>query len=371
MDLKKKIDHLHIIRGVASLLVVFFHARFILWCGGTEYLLSNPGTAEKAITFSLMTFFSSGEQMVICFFVLSGFFLKISYEKNKTGQFYYNRFIRIYLPYIANSILACGILYVCLIYINTTLQVPFDPSKEIATRPVTAFHDITLTSFLKSMIFLPDKEYIGWNFQYWSLLYEGVFYLTIPLLMFRKKIVLMISALTYLAGFFYSPDLVILKYVFNYLLFFQMGIYLHNFMDHSVIERFFVKGKKWLLIGGLLVAYLIMCALAIKKYIQVANLLGGILAIFVILMLYHRSTMVVKSRFYKELKKLGDISFSLYLNHVIVLYLIYAVFTRMTGRYIIYKPFYLLAIPLVVAVSYIFYLLVEKQSLRLKNLRRR
>ncbi|HWY36808.1 MAG TPA: hypothetical protein VNX68_19335, partial [Nitrosopumilaceae archaeon] len=32
---------LHSIRGIAALIIVIFHAKFVLWCGGNEYIKIN------------------------------------------------------------------------------------------------------------------------------------------------------------------------------------------------------------------------------------------------------------------------------------------------------------------------------------------
>jgi len=367
MALKNKIDHLHIIRGIAALLVVIFHARFILWCGGVEFAKSNPGIIEKSVAYFLMLLFSSGVPMVICFFVLSGFFLKLSFENSGLAKFYANRFIRIYIPYIANTIFTCFILYACIQYINPRLKTPFSLTQEIAVSPLTAFNELNVTTFLRSLIFIPNTQYIGWNKHYWSLLYEGMFYLSIPLLMFKKRILLLVAGLAYIIGFFYVPLNPVLKYLFEYLIFFQSGICLHLIIDSPFITRLFAGLKTLYWISMSVVVYLALCVLQLAKHDHLANSLGGLLAVTFILLLYHQPGLVLKARFFKWLQMLGNISFSLYLNHFLVLYFIYALVTRVTGKYVIYAPVYIIAVPFVILVSYTFYRSIEKQSIKLKN----
>jgi len=367
MPLNKRIDHLHIIRGVAALLVVLWHARFILWCGGVEFGHAHHNIVEKVLAYSMMFLFSSGSPMVICFFVLSGFFLKISYENNTVAKFYANRIIRIYVPYIANTIISCAIFFACFSYINPDLQHPPGPSREITTVPLIAFKEMNLHTFLKSLVFLPNREYIAWNNQYWSLLYEGIFYLTIPILMFKKLPVLFISIVAFAIGAFYTPQNPILLYFFKYLVFFQIGICLHYILDDERTAKVFSKLRLPLIWGLIFVLYLVLCFCELSKFLHLANLLGGIVAVSAILALYHQPDVLLKSKAYKALKKLGDISFSLYLSHYIFLYLIYAVFTRLTGIYVIYMPVYIVVVPFVIIVSNVFYLLIEKQSIKFKN----
>lgn len=368
MALKNKIDHLHIIRGIAALLVVIFHARFILWCGGVEFTKSNPGSIEKYIAYFLMLVFSSGVPMVICFFVLSGFFLKLSFENSGLVKFYFNRFIRIYIPYIANTIFTCLILYVCIQYINPRLKTPLNLTQEIAVSPLMAFKEVNLATFLRSLIFMPNTQYIGWNKHYWSLLYEGMFYLSIPLLMYKKKLLLLVAGLAYVIGFFYGPLNPVLKYLFEYLVFFQIGICLHDIIDSPGIVKMFTTIRAIYFMSFSMVTYLTLCVLQLAKYDHLANLLGGTLAVTFILLLYHQPKLVLKARFFKWLQMLGNISFSLYLNHFLILYFIYALVTRVTGKYVIYAPVYIIAVPFVILVSYTFYVLIEKQSIRLKNM---
>lgn len=367
MPLNKRIDHLHIIRGIAALLVVLWHARFILWCGGVEFGHSHPGIIEKVLAYSMMFLFSSGSPMVICFFVLSGFFLKISYDNNTVTKFYSNRIIRIYIPYIANTIISCGIFFVCFVYINPNLQHPPGPPREITTVPLVAFKEMNLQTFLKSLVFLPNIKYIAWNNQYWSLLYEGIFYLTIPILMFKKLPVLFISIVAFAVGAFYTPHNPILLYLFEYLVFFQIGICLHYILDDERTAKIFGKFPPRFVWAIIFVLYLVLCFCELSKFLHLANLLGGIIAALAILTLYHQPDILFKSKAYKALKKLGDISFSLYLSHFIFLYLIYAVFTRVTSIYVIYAPVYIVVVPFVIIFSYVFYLLIEKQSIKFKN----
>lgn len=368
MILKKRIDHLHIIRGLASLLVVIFHSRFVLWCGGTEYNKIYHPPIEKCIAYLFMLFFSSGRPMVICFFVLSGFFMQLSFSNNTIKRFYQNRGIRIYVPYIANTILTSIILYTCINYINPNLKVPFDSTKEIAVTPLISFNELNLITFFKSLIFLPGKQYIAWNTQYWSLLYEGIFYLTIPILVLKKTPTLIGAFVAYIIGYFYTPENILLQYLFNFLVFFQIGICLNLFIDKNEVENIF-NNKRNLkyIISACILVYLGSCSLELMKQDHLACLLGGVLAVILVLFFYHQPEYIFKMKVYKWLKKLGDISFSLYLNHIIILYLIYTVITKVTGEYLIYLPIYILAAPITILFSYVFYVLIEKPSLKIKN----
>src|SRR5690554_895399 len=98
-----KLTLIHGIRGVAATIVVFCHAKFLFWVGGTEFLMRFP-TADWGIldyvffAFDMST--SNGTAMVVMFFVLSGFFIAYSYQTNlwKLFDFYRIRFLRVYIP---------------------------------------------------------------------------------------------------------------------------------------------------------------------------------------------------------------------------------------------------------------------------------
>ena len=45
-----------------------------------------------------------------------------------------------------------------------------------------------------------NKEYIGYNFVYWSLFIESVFYLVIPFVSLKKTTYLFISAILFVCG---------------------------------------------------------------------------------------------------------------------------------------------------------------------------
>lgn len=128
--------------------------------------------------------FSSGSQMVMIFFVLSGFFMAMSMENNKvTGPkklkiFYSTRFIRIYVPYISSIVVSVLVLFWVAKYTPDLYNL--SSNREFNNRLIVAYHDITIQNFLKSLVFSKNNEYIGFNYAYWSLLYEGIFYLIIP-----------------------------------------------------------------------------------------------------------------------------------------------------------------------------------------------
>ncbi len=165
IESKLKFSLLHSIRGIAALYVVVYHARFILWSGTSEYLLRFPRAGWHFVDYALCgidLFFSAGSQMVIIFFVLSGFFITMTLQKNETSaankfqQFYIIRCIRIYIPYVASIVFGTLVLFMTA-KISPQL---FDISsnREFNTRLLAARADTTWANFYKALAFTKNKE---------------------------------------------------------------------------------------------------------------------------------------------------------------------------------------------------------------------
>ena len=111
----QELDVLHSLRGLCAFYVVIFHAKYVLWSGGTEYLKAHPRAAwgvldYMAFGFDLLS--SAGYEMVIFFFALSGFFIRYAQLRKHRAPlaFYRNRIVRIYPPYLISVLLACLVL---------------------------------------------------------------------------------------------------------------------------------------------------------------------------------------------------------------------------------------------------------------------
>ncbi|MCG2673211.1 acyltransferase family protein [Bradyrhizobium sp. GCM10023182] len=149
------------LRGIASLLVVFFHYMIIL---------------EPTFDFDTHTsFFSKGYLWVDCFFILSGFILCYVYgtspgdNQNKLIDFLWARFARIYPLHLATLIGLAG------------LQVLVS---KIANHPLTIG---TWSTFWPNLFgvhaWLMPAKY-DWNFPSWSISVELAAYLLFPFVSF-------------------------------------------------------------------------------------------------------------------------------------------------------------------------------------------
>ena len=375
LNSKVNLSLLHGVRGMAALYVVVYHARFILWCGTKEYLTKFPISTWNFADYALSAFdifFSAGSQMVIIFFVLSGFFITMSLHSNQTfylhkfRRFYLIRLIRIYIPYLASLVLGTLVLYAGAkispqLFNNTS-------NREFNTRLILAKDDISISSFFKALYFTYNKEYIGLNFAYWSLLYEGLFYLITPLVFYFKKYYLIISGLFFFAGIFiinrYHPSNSLLKFIFEYNFYFAIGIML--FFYKNELTNFIQpqKNRKSLLLSCIIL-FMVFIFFALQHLDYYANLFAAFFASLVILILLNVE--VKMNVILKIINQIGELSYSLYLVHIPVLIFSYTLIFCITDDLIIYPRIYMLGVVASLLFSVLFYKFIEKPSLLLIN----
>jgi len=360
---------LHIIRGFAALYVAIGHAKVVFWSGGQEYLKTYP--VEEWDLFDYLVFAidmlsSSAQEFVIVFFILSGFFIAFSFERNNWSfkDFLINRVVRIYPPYLFSALLAI-LVFLFIDYYNPALFTS-GSTKPIIVRMTRSYHEMNVAGFLKSLLYLPQQDYIGGNLSYWSLLPEWIFYLIIPFLIGFKKWPLLIFGITYFANTlalfgFENP---LLKFVFEYGFYFFLGIELYRFINSNEWQsKMPSKLFSYAIMVFLIFITIVLGVLCEKGIINVdaTSLLSACaLSVFSIMTLLKYP---IKGAIYKVGVFFGDISYSLYVCHLPIYYFAYAIITKNLGRYIFYDRIYWLIIPLAVGLSYLSYLLIEKQTI--------
>jgi len=356
--------------------VVIYHAKFILWSGGTEYLVKHPRSDWSVldyIKFGIDLITTAGSQMVMIFFVLSGFFIAMSLENGKGNflqrlkQFYVVRVIRIYIPYIASIIIGVAVLLWIRKFLPELYQA--DTQREFNNRLVVANNNLDFSNFLKSLLFLKNKEYIGFNFAYWSLLYEGIFYLIVPFVFLRKNIYLLVSLLLFVSGTFvitmYNPGEIYLRYLFEYNFYFALGQFIYIYKE-QILAKFDGRNYKTLLLAATLVLFVLFDALALAKQHFWSGIVAGI-SVFCLIVVFLKYDFK-KTWLIKGIIKLGEISYSLYLVHLPVLIFMYALIFMYTKNLIFYnRLWYATGILFSVAAGVLLYRLVEKPSMNLIN----
>jgi peptidoglycan/LPS O-acetylase OafA/YrhL len=348
----KNIHSLHIIRGLAALIVMVYHAKFILWAGGSLWVKQiGFHSFIDYLQFGIDMMSSCGEQCVLVFFLLSGFVIYHSYQYSDRSlkHFYLIRGLRIYIPYLVSLVLSLLVLYY-VVSLNSGIAV--NGIREYNTRLLQAYNEIGIPNIVKTFFFIKGNEYAGFNFVYWSLFHEAIFYLLFPIYFYagvRFRALLMVL---HLALYIFTQ-----QDIFYFQLFFLAGMLLY---DYYTKQRtlFLCKGFLYLpLIVLLFIATNLLTKSPSHHYANVAALLLAILAF---------DYLLTGKQCGKFFKALADMSFSLYLNHLWILLICYCAAYRYLHQLIIYQrwPYYL-SVFIALPVCWLLYLLVEKKSLTL------
>jgi peptidoglycan/LPS O-acetylase OafA/YrhL len=368
----QELDILHSLRGLCAFYVVIFHAKFILWSGGTQYLKMYPRATWNVLDyflFSLDMLSSAGYEMVIFFFTLSGFFIRHA-QLRKHRQplaFYVNRIVRIYPPYLFSVLLACGVL---VLLARLVPHVMTDaPNRELnaglheAWQQLTAFNPRNL---LHIFTFQRNGHlYSGYNEVYWSLLPEALFYLGVPLFFWRIRAYYTLSILLYAFNLVKHPGLTvdnpITEYLLTYNFYFAIGVALYDAVIQTkwldVMRR--SSGKLLALVTLLLFGMMLVAALANIK--PISGSLAALLAFLSISALL-AGKVSPSNWLVRAMHAIGTRSFSLYLYHFPLLILCYIGLVWVTGDLIFYQRYYWLTIPIVTLISYGLYWVTERLS---------
>lgn len=354
---------LHIIRGLAALYVAISHSKIVFWSGGKMYTEHYPlaeGGIFRYLIFGIDMVFSAAPEFVVSFFILSGFFINFSFDKNNWTwkQFMLNRVIRIYPPFLA-SVLFSVLVFYGMIHFAPML---FDATvnKDLVTRFIVGLKDFTLLTFTKTLFFIKSNDYIGCNFSYWSLYHEWIFYLIIPILNRFKVSVFYICTLLALVPIFYFSVIqnMFSEFIFYYAIYFFLGYNLYDWCKKN-LQSYRLLGKKisYLII---LILFLVTVYLGIVNHSTYSYFVSAAFTSFTIITLLKYP--IKDNWLYKPLVQLGDISYTLYIFHLPFYYLLYSILVSITHQYIYFDRIYWIAVVLVLIFSYIIYNLVEKKT---------
>jgi peptidoglycan/LPS O-acetylase OafA/YrhL len=368
----QELDILHSLRGLCAFYVVIFHAKYILWSGGTEYLRVHPRATWELldyIAFGFDLLSSAGYEMVIFFFALSGFFIRYAQLRKHRAplSFYRNRIVRIYPPYLVSVLLACLVL--ALLMHGVPQVFTSASNRELNTHLLESWQQLSAFNWkylLRALSFLTvGSSFPGYNQVYWSLLPEGLFYLLVPFFFWRIRWYYWGSALLYainlanLGDFF--PDNILADYLLTYNFYFMLGAILYDIVLRTTWLERVRHMQYWLLILcglGLFGATIGLTLLHLKTY---SGLMAALLAVISISALL-AGKVSAHNPLMRILHKLGIFSFSLYLYHFPLLLLCYGGLVYFTGETVFYARYYWLAIPIVTLVSYMLYWVTERAS---------
>lgn len=381
--IEKRINQLHSLRGFAAIIVVIAHAKFPFWIGGNEYVKKYPMSDWNVIDYLLFLIdmlTSNATVMVIVFFTLSGFFMAYSFDKNKWKplDFYWNRSLRIYIPYIYSIFIAISLLLLSH-YINPSLFKSNNP-REYNVDIVVAYNDLGITSFLKSLLFLPNHNYIGYNYPYWSLLVEGIFYLICPLIFLRKQNWFYILSFLLIIFQFYTTysGIKTPRFVSSIFFFysFSCGIFTYNFFKSNFFKErvLMIFNKKNIVLDVFLILIFIILMLGglkfEKKFFYILTAIFT--PLYIARILFFQRGEYFRKYLNPILNFFGKISFSIYLIHVPFFILFYSILVKYSGHETFESRIYWIFVLLVLPFGYLSYLFVEEKSLNLiKRLRKK
>ncbi len=369
MQANKKNDLLFLdtLRGLAAIYVMIGHARWLLWEGYSEGFVKHPeqySKFNKCLAYGF-SFFKYGHEVVLFFFVLSGFVIHLKYAKSLslTGEtsFHYGDYLlrrarRIYPPFLL-AILITWILdligrhYGFAIYNGTTAYQLINDN--IGNK------SLSFSTLLGNLAFLFPNYFplFGTNTPTWSLKYEWWFYMLYPLFLLgcRKNsgIATVVLVLLFIASFWPAawPEK-LLSDIFSYMLCWWLGVLLAEVYTGRIKVKFN-------LLSFLLLAFLI-CPLFFQKIEPLYNLslaLGftGLLALCFFLLQRN-----VSFYWLEKLHFTGSFSYTLYIIHFPILTFIsgYLMYTN-KNTLPMHFGYVAAGIVLTIGLAYVFHFITE------------
>jgi len=356
LKIPSKIDFkiLDCLRGIAAVYVVFNHARGNLFIGGEKYAhiknIADWNIGEK-IFFSALRLTSLGREFVILFFILSGFSIAYSLSKTKSKKtFYLRRVIRIYPPYIFALIWAFIVFLLLRNFAPGTL-----PS---GSRSVFS----SLKATLLNLFYVDTGSLI---IQFWSLKYEVIFYILIPLFILKKNLYLITSLAIAMISVFInwhglSGNNIITQYILDYNFYFALGVFCFHY--YTTIERYLIFKSKSTFFIVSIILFLTMVVLKFWTGFDQDKVTFFIAGLFSVILLFNFLFHKIKTR---NLMFFGKISYTIYITHFASLMLFSGILLKtgvIDSMEIQNKFLWLLAIPFSLGLSYFFYLIVEKPT---------
>ncbi|HEK9099850.1 TPA: acyltransferase [Bacillus pseudomycoides] len=365
----KRYEEFDSLRGLAALLVIIGHHMMLLPAyENYQYKLNSPFIIYLFKETPLRLVFSSGNESVILFFVLSGFvlYLSIHNEKFHYDTYIIKRICRIYIPYLVA--ISISIIAKMLFSHN---DMPF--ISDWFSKSWTA--EDTLVLFLQHLVFIGEYNTDAYNNVIWSLVHEMRISIVFPFLTFffvRKKLrysllwFIILSLFSTLGLYLFDSGRRITSSFlsFHYITLFFMGALLAKY--RYFIFHYALKMKKTVKIILLLTA--IICFMYEGMIGEVDFLNNYILRDYVvsfgvcIVMIMSISSWTFSALLRRKVFIfLGKISYSLYLYHLVSLFTVmYLFYDQLPTILVVFLSFFLSFL-----LSSLGYLFVEKPCIKL------
>jgi peptidoglycan/LPS O-acetylase OafA/YrhL len=359
------------LRGIAAYVVMIGHAQLLLWEGyssGFELHRDAYTLLDKTLMFAF-SIFRYGHEMVILFFVLSGFVIHLRFadRTKKTDinvkTFWYKRIKRLYPPLLFTFALAfvidsIGKHYGWSIY---THQTPYPNINRSITSNLDGVTLLGNLSFLMSVYVNP----FGTSIVTWSLMYEWWFYICYPFFYYLtqqfgfRKTSFFIAVLSLLCSFQQEQAYLLATKVLSHFVIWWMGACLVEvWMNRETSTKRLYELSPYL-IWCLPIAFIAKEAHS-SFFPPSVNLLFGLGFTGLIAVLLRLKPENLAIRLLNMLKPLGDCSYTLYLIHV-------TIFVFISGAIITYNGvlpkhhFYVIGGSILIPIlAYYLHFLIEK-----------
>jgi peptidoglycan/LPS O-acetylase OafA/YrhL len=376
----KHLSFLDGLRGIASLLVMLGHARMLLWEGFSSGYMFHTQLYSKLDKYLMYIFsiFRYGHEMVMLFFILSGFVIHLRYSDRDNRldinlkKFWYRRLKRLYPPLIFLFLFAflldtIGKSFGWSIYVQQTAYSNINQNIESV---------IDVPTFLGNCLFLMTVyvKPFGTTGATWSLMYEWWFYILYPVFYYLalrvgfRKVTFLVLLLYFIS--FYQVVLfpfLLWKVLDSFIIWWlgvclaeiwtnrsrdtkNMNSYLH-FLSFLLLFAFFLKEKDS----------------AISLYLLRYNdIFWGIGFVGLISFLLTLNTLHPIIKFLNWVKPLGDCSYTLYLIHGTIFIFIAGGLISKTGGLPHHHFYVILAAIGVSIIAYLLHFLIEKPFINTK-----
>lgn len=337
-------------RGIAALLVAYFHCRQVTWIGMHQFHRMSPAMDANTVV-SYLTFpIAWGSAGVPIFFVISGYCIHRAMARRlianpsaplDSGNFLLRRFARIYPVLLAALLLTLAL---------DSLSTTFLP----VSRKINPFDVHAFAVNLLSLQGIAGKTF-GSNGALWTLSIEMQFYLVYPLLIALRRRIGMRDVLIFVGLVNITSALLLERHqiiVFtSYWFAWTIGAW--------IAEAKALGTRAWPRMGiaASMIALAGCAAFSLAQY-AAFQLWAIAFAVYLFSALDKpwRDTLAVRG-----LSWLGEFSFSLYVVHLPVFVLLASVFFRSALQTQIWASIAFTAVA--VGVAFVFYFLVERPAM--------
>lgn len=351
----KRLPNLDPLRFILAFLVMLFHIPQLCRNQGLPYLIDLP-------------IFNRGTEAVYMFFVLSGFLIiRLIYKQKQADtfsirKFYMRRILRIFPLYYL--IVIFGFLFYWVVL--PKLGIPYENNYNLK-------EGILLTVFFLPNVFGKMFQPGGILEILWSLGIEEQFYLMIaPLLLWIRKSKILVVLLCLAIGYFFVFHInefdSLRRYKFVYFLLFSGGLV--AILEERKQLEFLKQNSMFSL--SIIIAILIYFFTDILKFdvLWITNLITTVLfSLFIHTIAFNHNGRIISNR---KLNYLGQISYGIYMFHVIALNLVVFVMLKIQDLQIFSTDMmlvfiYIFTFVVTIILAHLSYKYFETYFLKLKS----